>query len=70
VLRVRPAVTVPTDARTTYRWSRGAKRLRASGPRYRVTRADAGAVLAVRITYSAPGLQPTTLTLRSRKVRR
>ncbi|CAB4734610.1 unannotated protein [freshwater metagenome] len=70
VLRVRPAVTVPTGARATYRWSRGTKKLRASGPRYRVTPRDAGAVLAVRITWSAPGLQPTTLTLRSAKVRR
>ena len=71
VLVVRPGTWTPTPATTAYRWLRNGRPIaRATGPRYRLTKADRGRRVSVRVTATGGGWQAGTATSRpTRRVR-
>ena len=71
VLVVRPGTWTPTPTTIAYRWLRNGKPIaRATGPRYRLTKADRGRRVSVRVTATGGGWQAGTATSRpTRRVR-
>ncbi|MBS4752662.1 CHAP domain-containing protein [Nocardioides sp. zg-ZUI104] len=67
VLIVKPAAVTPTDASVVYRWVRdGVPIAGATGTRYQLTPADAGAKVGVEVTATRPQYMPYTATVAAR----
>lgn len=71
VLTVRAGAWSPTPAKITYRWLRNGKPIaKATKPRYKLSKADRGRRVSVRVTASGGEWKPTSVTSKpTKKVR-